>query len=142
MCGIFISYDFFSLVRNENIKRPGFYTLQLARVFSSFSRLKQLNKIKYTCEYCDLLELWSAWVRDPRYVYKKPYCDYVSFRLSLLTMFSNTVVTKVVSLSTYMIYVFPTRLVVCMIYAFLNRPFYTQRKETSVNKKYIQHHLQ
>ena len=50
-------------------------------------------------------------------------------------MFSNTVVTKVVSLSTYMIYVFPTGLVVCMIYAFLNRRFYTQRKETSVNKK-------
>ena len=50
-------------------------------------------------------------------------------------MFSNTVVTKVVSLSTYMIYVFPTGLVACMIYAFLNRRFYTQRKETSVNKQ-------
>ena len=48
---------FFPLVRNENIKRPGFYTLQVTRVFSNFPRLKQLNKIKDTCEYCDLLEL-------------------------------------------------------------------------------------
>ena len=57
---IFLIYYFFlfcSLVRNENIKRPGFYTLQVARVSSNFPQLKQLNKIKNTCEYCDLLEL-------------------------------------------------------------------------------------
>ena len=48
---------FCSLVRNENIKRPGFYTLQVTRVFSNFPQLKQLNKIKNTCEYCDPLEL-------------------------------------------------------------------------------------
>ena len=28
--------------------------------------LKQLNKVKNTSEYCDLLELWSAFVRDPK----------------------------------------------------------------------------
>ena len=39
---------FCSLDRNGNIKTPGFYTLQVTR------------------EYCDLLELWSAWVGDPR----------------------------------------------------------------------------
>ena len=38
------------------IKRPGFYTLQVTRVFSNFPQLKQPNKIKNTCEYCDLLE--------------------------------------------------------------------------------------
>ena len=48
---------FYSLVRNGNLKRPGFYTLQVTRVFSNFPQLKQLNKIKNTCEYCDLLEL-------------------------------------------------------------------------------------
>ena len=48
--------SFCSLVRNENVKRPGFYTLQVTRVFSNFPQLKQLNKIKNTCEYCDLLE--------------------------------------------------------------------------------------
>ena len=40
---------FSSLARNENSKRPGFYTLQLARLFSNFPHLKQLNKIKNTC---------------------------------------------------------------------------------------------
>ena len=44
-------------VRDENLKRPGFYTLQVTRMFSNFPQLKQLNKIKNTCEYCDLLEL-------------------------------------------------------------------------------------
>ena len=48
---------FCSLVKNENTKRPGFYTLLVTRVFSNFRQLKQLNKIKNTCEYCDLLEL-------------------------------------------------------------------------------------
>ena len=38
---------FFSLVRNENRKRPAFHTLQISRVFSNF-----------------VLELWSALVVD------------------------------------------------------------------------------
>ena len=33
---------FCSVVRNENIKRPGFYMLQVARNFSNFPQLKQL----------------------------------------------------------------------------------------------------
>ena len=48
---------FCSLITNGNIKRPGFYKLQVTMVFSNFPQLKQLNKIKNTCEYCDLLEL-------------------------------------------------------------------------------------
>ena len=50
---------YISILRNENIniKRPGFYALQVTRVFSNFLGLKQLNKIKNTCEYCDFLEL-------------------------------------------------------------------------------------
>ena len=36
---------FCSLVRNENTKRPGFYTLQVKWVFSNFPQLKQLHKI-------------------------------------------------------------------------------------------------
>ena len=48
---------FSSLVRNGNIKRSGFYTLQVTRAFSNFPQLKQLNKIKNICEYCGLLEL-------------------------------------------------------------------------------------
>ena len=43
-----------SLVRNYNIKRPGFYTSQVTSVFSNFSQLKKLSKIKNTCEYYDL----------------------------------------------------------------------------------------
>ena len=70
--------DFFflfcSLVRNENTKRHGFYTLQVTRVFSNFPQLKQLNKKMF-----------------------------LSF---LMTM------------STVMVW---------MMYAFLNRRFYTQR---------------
>ena len=50
-------FSFLLLVRNEKIKRPGVYTLQVTRIFSNFPQLKQLNKIKNTCEYCDLLEL-------------------------------------------------------------------------------------
>ena len=47
---------FFSLVRNENnIKRPGFYTLQ-ATFVSNFP-LKQLKQNKNTWEYCGHLEL-------------------------------------------------------------------------------------
>ena len=50
------------LVKNENTKRPGFYMLLVTRVFLNFPQLKQLNKMKNTCEYviflnCDLLEL-------------------------------------------------------------------------------------
>ena len=64
---------FCSLVKNENTKRPGFYTLRV-KVFLNFPQKKQLNKIKNTCEYCvaiffsyDLLELE---IRDS---YKKLY---------------------------------------------------------------------
>ena len=52
--------NFCSLIKNENIKRLGFYTLHITRVFSYFQQLKQLNKIKNTCKYCDLLEVRSA----------------------------------------------------------------------------------
>ena len=46
----FIILFFFSfLVRNENLKTSGFYTLQVTRVFSNFPQLKQLNKIKNIC---------------------------------------------------------------------------------------------
>ena len=74
MSGIFLFYYFFLfcyLVKNENIKIPGFYRLQVTRVFSNFQQLKELNKTKKTCEYCDLLEL------EIRESNKKPYCDYV-----------------------------------------------------------------
>ena len=58
MCGIFVFLKLFgSLVKNENTKRLGFYTLLVTRAFSNFPQLKQLNKIKNTCEFCDLLEL-------------------------------------------------------------------------------------
>ena len=57
---------FCSSVKNENTKRPAFYTLLVTRVFSNFPQLKQLNKIKNTCEYCDFLQLGSAWIGDPR----------------------------------------------------------------------------
>ena len=56
---------FCSLDENENTKRPGFYTLLVTRVFSNFLQLKQLNKTNNAFEYCDLLELWSAWIGDP-----------------------------------------------------------------------------
>ena len=45
-----------------------------------------------------------------------------------MTIFSSSVVPKVVSKSTY------------MMYAFLHRPFYTQRKKLG-NKKYNQLHF-
>ena len=60
------------LVKNKNIKRPGFYMLLVTKVllvtsvFLNFQQLKQLNKMKNTCEYCDILDLWSPWTRDPR----------------------------------------------------------------------------
>ena len=41
------------LVRNGNIKRPGFYVT----IFSNFAQPKQLNKIKNMCQCCDLLAL-------------------------------------------------------------------------------------
>ena len=46
-----------TLVRNENIKRPGFYVLPVTGVFSNFPKLKQLSKMKNKCKYCDLHEL-------------------------------------------------------------------------------------
>ena len=59
-CIIFHVWIFFfficSLVRNENIR--------FSRVSSNFPQLKQLIKIKNTCEYYDLFELWCAWVGD------------------------------------------------------------------------------
>ena len=53
----FFFFLFCSLVRNENTKQHGFYTLQVTRVFSNFSQLKQFDK-KNMCEYCDLLKFW------------------------------------------------------------------------------------
>ena len=57
---IIIIFLFCSLVRKENIKRPGFYTRQVIRVFSNFLQLRQLSKTKNACEYYDLLELRYA----------------------------------------------------------------------------------
>ena len=45
------------LLRNESIKRPFFLYVTNKGVFSNFPQLKQVNKIRNTCKYCDLLEL-------------------------------------------------------------------------------------
>ena len=45
-----------------------------------FSTAKTTKTTKQNKVYCDLIELSSAWVGDPRY-FKKLYCDSVSFRL-------------------------------------------------------------
>ena len=118
----FINFFLFrSCVRNENVKRPGFYTLQITNIFSNFPQLKQLSNIKNMCEYCDLLELWSELeIWDS---YKKSYYD--CFFPFLMAMLSSTVewvlcfrvVPKVVLTSTY------GRDDIC----FLDRPFYTRR---------------
>ena len=73
VCGIFVFCYFFlfcSLVGNENIKRLGFYTLQVTTVFSNFPALKQLSKIKNTRECCDPLEfvISLSW-RSEIYIY-------------------------------------------------------------------------
>ena len=39
----FFFFFFCFLARNENIKRPGFYTLYITRIFSKFPKLKHLN---------------------------------------------------------------------------------------------------
>ena len=88
VCGIFVFCYFFlfcSLVGNENIKRLGFYTLQVTTVFSNFPALKQLSKIKNTRECCDPLEfvISLSW-RSEVYIYiryKRPCRGYVPFRL-------------------------------------------------------------
>ena len=60
-------FVFCSLVRNVNIKRPCFYTLQVRKVYRI--RVNIVIVLK-----CDLLE---SEIQDS---YKKPYCGYVSFR--------------------------------------------------------------
>ena len=55
--------------------------------------------------------------------YKKPRFD--CFFPFFMTTFLSTVVPKM--LSTYMMYAFPIRFMVCMMYAFLNSAFYTQQ---------------
>ena len=70
---------------------------------------------------CDLLELE---IRDS---YKKLYCDYVSFRflrvyfrvLQFLQYSSFIITLHDVCLSK--------KIMVCMMYVFLNRPVYTRR---------------
>ena len=85
---------FGSLVRNENnIKRLGFYTLQVTMVFSNFPR-KQLKQNK---EYVWIL--WSSWTMiclnwRSEIVIKKPYCEYVFF-FRFLRLFSSTVVPTI-----------------------------------------------
>ena len=37
-------HTYHSLVRNKNVKRPGFQMLHVTRAFSKFPRLKQLKK--------------------------------------------------------------------------------------------------
>ena len=59
-------WKFCSLVKTEKTQRPGFYAKLVTTDFSNFPQLKQLNKIKNTCEYFDPLKLWTAWFRDPR----------------------------------------------------------------------------
>ena len=53
----FLFFLLCSLARNENIKVPGFYKLQVTMVLSNFPQLKKLKKIKNKCEYCDLFQL-------------------------------------------------------------------------------------
>ena len=90
MCGIvlFSFFLFSSLVRNYNIKRPGFYMLQVTKVFSNFPQLKQLSKIKKACEIFMNCNLPEFEIPDS---YTKT-CRFFSF---LLTMFSRSVVPEV-----------------------------------------------
>ena len=54
----FIYFFFFCfLVRNENIKKIWCLYVRSKKGFLEFSTAKQLNNIRNTCEYCDLLEL-------------------------------------------------------------------------------------
>ena len=69
-CLIIISFLSCSLVRNENIKRPGFYTLHVTRVASNFPELYQLNKINNTFEYCDPLDKWKQ-----RHMFHSPHSN-------------------------------------------------------------------
>ena len=48
---------FCSIVKNENTKRPGFYTLLVTRVFSNLSSTKITKQNK---EYVWIL--WSSWI--------------------------------------------------------------------------------
>ena len=67
ICMEFLLFETFLLFSYKwKYKNPGFYTVQVTKVFSDFSQLKQLNKIKNTCEYYGLLELRSAWFGDAR----------------------------------------------------------------------------
>ena len=56
---------YFISILHETLKKVGgiFFFIVfflLTRVFSNFRQLKQLNNIKNTCEYCDLVELSST----------------------------------------------------------------------------------
>ena len=67
ICVEFLLFETFLLFSYKSkYKNPGFYAVQVTKVFSNFSQLKQLNKIKNTCEYYGLLELRSAWFGDAR----------------------------------------------------------------------------
>ena len=112
MWNFYLLKFFYFLHRNENTKRPGFYTLLVTRGFPNIPQLKQLNKINNTLEYCNLLELWSAWVADPRQLWE-----------TLLWLCFFPCLTTMVSLSTCMMCASPKRFMVCMMYVFLNRPF-------------------
>ena len=70
-CHNFLFNNFFHicpLVRNENIKRPGFYALQVTFFYAlqvtEFSTAKTTKQNTRKC--FDLLEVWSAVSGDPR----------------------------------------------------------------------------
>ena len=88
-----IFLGFVSLVINGT-KRT--WVLYVIPALSNFPQVKQLNKIKNTCEYCDFLDidLLQLEIRDN---YKKLYCYYLCFFSFLMAMFSSIVVPKVVS---------------------------------------------
>ena len=91
-CAEFLLFETFcSLFRNENIKRPGFYTLQVTRVFSNFPATKKNKKYVWVLQSFWIVICLSWWRSE--IVIKKRYWDYVSFRL--LRLFSSIVVPTV-----------------------------------------------
>ena len=62
----FFFFSFWLFSSKWKHRNTWFLNAKVTGVFANFPQIKYLKKIKNTCEYCDLFELWSPWVGDPR----------------------------------------------------------------------------
>ena len=106
------NFCFLKLFRSLVTKRPGFHTL-----------IVKQNKEFVWILWSFTIMICLNWIFDLNWRF---YCDYVSFRLLRLCYRVQQLLQYSSSIINLHDVCFSNKIMVCMMYAFLNRPVYTR----------------